>query len=129
MRNHLPIDPRNAGLLAVAAVCLLLAGCTVGPKYHAPSGPTPSAANYKESTINFPNAEGWKVASPQDALLRGNWWEIFGDSDLDAPRAATQYQQPEHQTILSSSSWKLARSFAQARSQYWPTITANPSMN
>ena len=45
---------------------------------------TPVAPNYKESTVNFQDAEGWKVASPQDAMLRGKWWEVFGDPDLNA---------------------------------------------
>jgi outer membrane protein TolC len=67
-----------------AAVLLLLSlGCTVGPHYHKPSASTPAAPNYKESPINFQDAEGWKVASPQDAMLRGNWWEIFQQPELN----------------------------------------------
>ena len=42
------------------------------------------APNYKESTVNFQNTEGWKVASPQDAMLRGKWWEVFNDPELNA---------------------------------------------
>ena len=34
--------------------------------------------------MNFKDAEGWKVASPQDAMLRGKWWEVFNDPDLNA---------------------------------------------
>src|SRR5271168_872239 len=59
-------------------------GCTVGPKYHRPSAPTPAAPNYKESTVNFQDAPGWKVASPREAMLRGKWWEVFNDSELNA---------------------------------------------
>ena len=43
-----------------------------------------TAPNYKESTVNFHDADGWKVASPQDAMLRGNWWEVFNDPELNA---------------------------------------------
>ena len=59
-----------------------LSGCRVGPRYHAPAPPAVTAPNYKESTVNFHDADGWKVASPQDAMLRGNWWEVFNDPEL-----------------------------------------------
>ena len=66
---------------------LLLTGCMVGPKYHAP---TPSAnatappVNYKESPTQFQDTDGWKVAQPQDAMLHGKWWEIYNDPELNA---------------------------------------------
>jgi outer membrane protein TolC len=60
-----------------------MSGCRVGPPYHAPAPPAVTAANYKESTINFQDADGWKVASPQDAMIRGNWWEIFNEPELN----------------------------------------------
>ena len=56
----------------------------MGPKYHAPTSAPPAATNYKESPANFQNTQGWQVASPQDAMLRGNWWEIFKDPQLNA---------------------------------------------
>ena len=56
----------------------------VGPHYHAPAPPAVTAPNYKESTVNFQDADGWKVASPQDAMMRGNWWEIFNEPELNA---------------------------------------------
>ena len=62
----------------------LLSGCHVGPPYHAPTPTAVTAPNYKESTVNFQDAGGWKVASPQDAMLRGNWWEVFNDPELNA---------------------------------------------
>jgi NodT family efflux transporter outer membrane factor (OMF) lipoprotein len=78
----------GAALLGLAC---LLSGCTVGPKYHAPAAlpPTaPTATTYKEAppaaTQNSADAGDWKVAQPQDALLRGKWWEVFGDPELNA---------------------------------------------
>ena len=47
----------------------------VGPDYVRPATPAPAA--YKE-------APRWKVALPRDDAPRGNWWEAFGDPDLDA---------------------------------------------
>jgi len=65
-----------AGALSLLA---LLSGCHVGPYYKAPTPTAVTAPNYKESTVNFQDADGWKVASPHDAMLRGNWWEVFKD--------------------------------------------------
>ena len=62
----------------------LLSGCHVGPPYHAPAPPAVTAPNYKESTVNFHDTDGWKVASPQDAMIRGNWWEVFNEPELNA---------------------------------------------
>ena len=81
MRSNLNLSTR---VLCLTAVMAGLAGCVVGPKYHPPAPPTPAAPNYKESTVNFQAAEGWKVASPQEAMLRGKWWEIFKDPELNA---------------------------------------------
>jgi outer membrane protein TolC len=59
-------------------VSVWMAGCSVGPKYTRPTIAAPPA--YKE-------AEGWKTAQPGDRQLRGAWWEIFGDSQLNALEA------------------------------------------
>ena len=58
--------------VASAVGALLLTGCLVGPKYVKPPAlaQAPPAA-YKESPANFPGSDAWKVAQPQDAMLRG----------------------------------------------------------
>jgi outer membrane protein TolC len=77
---------RTQFALAAGALSLLafIAGCHVGPPYRAPAPPAVTAPNYKESTVNFHDADGWKVASPQDAMIRGNWWELFREPELNA---------------------------------------------
>jgi multidrug efflux system outer membrane protein len=60
-----------------AAIILLagLAGCSVGPNYHRPDAPTPAAWK----------AEGpWRPGDPRDQIPKGEWWKIFGDTDLNA---------------------------------------------
>ena len=108
------------------ALLALLSGCRVGPPYHAPAPPTIAAANYKESTVNFHDAEGWKVASPQDAMIRGNWWEVFHEPELNA---LEEQLNVNNQNIKADfENFMEARTLiAEARSQYWPTITANPA--
>ena len=103
------------------------AGCTVGPKYNPPVAQTPAAPNYKESPVNFQDAEGWKVASPQDAMLRGKWWEIFGDSDLNALEDQLEINNQNIKQYFQQ--FMEARALiAQAHAQYWPTVTAGLSL-
>jgi NodT family efflux transporter outer membrane factor (OMF) lipoprotein len=59
---------------AVLVTVLALAGCMMGPDYVRPIAPAPAA---------FKEAEGWKVAQPQDSMPKGNWWEVFGDATLN----------------------------------------------
>jgi NodT family efflux transporter outer membrane factor (OMF) lipoprotein len=64
------------------ALALLLAGCTVGPKYETPS--VPMTEFFKEATpADYKTAGTWRPAQPSDAAVRGKWWRIFGDPRLD----------------------------------------------
>jgi NodT family efflux transporter outer membrane factor (OMF) lipoprotein len=101
----------------LATGLLPLGGCTVGPKYHVPTAPTPPA--YKETG-------DWKAAEPSDEKMAGKWWEIFQDPQLNAL---------EEQIDVSNQNLKVA--FAQYqqsravlryyRADYYPTVTATPS--
>src|SRR5688572_12853291 len=63
--------------------CLVLSGCSVGPRYARPGVTSPPA--FKELTpADFSETDGWKIAQPQDDALRGKWWEIFQDPQLNA---------------------------------------------
>jgi len=35
----------------------------------------------------YKEVDGWKVAQPNDDVIRGAWWEIFGDPQLNAIEA------------------------------------------
>ncbi len=123
---------RNLGSPAAIAGALtllsLIAGCRVGPRYKAPAPPAVTASNYKESTVNFQDADGWKVASPQDAMIRGNWWEIFNEPELND--LENQLNVNNQNIKVSFQNFMEARAvIAEARAQYWPTITANPAWN
>ncbi len=128
-------------LLAATAFCCLLAGCVAGPKYHPPTTQAPSV--YKESPENAPQqppaspaAEssdptlgglgGWTVAKPQDALLRGKWWEIYNDPELNALEEQLNI---DNQNIKQAfENFMAARAIVrQARAQYYPVVAATPS--
>jgi NodT family efflux transporter outer membrane factor (OMF) lipoprotein len=107
--------PRN-GAAAAAAAALALAACAVGPNYHRPPAPVPSA--YKELP------PGWKLGTPQDAKDRGDWWQIFKDPQLD---------QLERQVNISNQNVKqyeaqyreAAALLREAEAQLFPTLTAS----
>ena len=87
-----------------------------------------TAPNYKESTVNFKDTDGWKVASPQDAMLRGNWWEVFNEPELNALEDQLNINNENIKEYFQN--YMAARAtIAEARAQYWPTVTANPSWN
>jgi NodT family efflux transporter outer membrane factor (OMF) lipoprotein len=92
-RYHGLFDPNNlAGqrllLAAVACSLLWIAGCKpVGPNYNRPGYTAPPA--YKEtgaSTVvpppNPPNGT-WTPANPSDGMLKGKWWEVYQDPQLN----------------------------------------------
>ncbi|MGA7382017.1 MAG: efflux transporter outer membrane subunit [Terriglobales bacterium] len=112
--------------MCVAVVLCLLAGCVVGPKYHRPSIQTPDA--YKElPPADLQNTDGWKVAQPKDDALRGKWWEIFNEPELNALEEKVNVS---NQTIASAAATFLAARalVKEARSQYFPTVTTNPAI-
>ncbi len=103
---------------------LLLAGCMVGPKYSKP--PAPMTPAFKEPLPE--SFKEWKSAQPGDQTLRGNWWEIFGDPQLNAL---------EEQVATTNQSLKVAEArFRQARAMIrfnraaqFPAISAAPSIS
>jgi NodT family efflux transporter outer membrane factor (OMF) lipoprotein len=112
-----------------AVFCAMLAGCNVGPKYVPPNTTAPPA--YKESptqvkeTGDNPPGE-WTVAQPQDATLRGKWWDIYNEPDLNA---LEEQLNVDNQNIREAfENFMEARALVrEARAQYFPTVSVGPS--
>jgi NodT family efflux transporter outer membrane factor (OMF) lipoprotein len=117
---------RYARITLPATLLLALAGCSIGPKYQPPAIPAPAA--YKESPSQFKETDGWKVAEPSDAMLRGKWWEIFKDPELNA---LEEQLNVDNQNIKQSfENFMQARALVrEAHAQYFPTATIAPSYN
>jgi NodT family efflux transporter outer membrane factor (OMF) lipoprotein len=117
---------RGVGL-GLCAVFSCAAGCLVGPSYHQPDGTTePPPAAYKESTTKVKDGPGWKVARPEDAMLRGKWWTIFKDPELDALEDQLTINNQNIKVFFEN--FMAARALiAQANAQLYPTLTANAS--
>jgi len=104
---------RAAGLAGLVAV--LLGGCMVGPKYKRPSAPMTPA--YKEM-------DGWKTAQPSDHLPRGQWWTVFGDSELNA--LEEQIAAANQNLRIAEARLRQARALVRFnRAALFPTISAS----
>ncbi len=111
----------------------LLAGCKpVGPNYNRPGFEAPPA--YKETGASTaivppPNPAGgdWQKANPSDGMLRGKWWEIYQDPQLNQLEERIE---PNNQTLRQAmENYLAARDQVKvARSAFFPTLSAGPSV-
>ncbi|HEY9279004.1 MAG TPA: efflux transporter outer membrane subunit [Eoetvoesiella sp.] len=104
--------------LSVLVLTGLLGACAVGPDYERPA--IAVGESYKE-------IEGWTVARPDDAGLRGDWWRLYDDaslnrlmdtlltSNLNIAQAEAQYR--EAQALVSS-----------AQAGFYPTVGTSASV-
>jgi NodT family efflux transporter outer membrane factor (OMF) lipoprotein len=75
----------------------------------------------------FKEEDGWKPAQPSDQLLRGKWWELFGDPQLNVL---------EGELTVSNQDLKVANArFVEARAMVhfnraaqFPTISTSPGI-
>ena len=130
-------------LVAATAVLALASGCVVGPKYHAPLAPVPVAPAYKEARSPGgapapanPNAavspsdtdSVWKVAQPSDAMLRGKWWTVFNDAELNGLEDQLEINNQNIKVYFEN--FLAARALIrEARAQFYPSVTLGPSFN
>jgi multidrug efflux system outer membrane protein len=92
---------------------------TVGPDYKRPTNAVPNA--YKAAELG-----AWKEGRPLDNVPKGNWWEIFGDPDLnDLELRATQSNQNLKAAMARV---EQARATARvARADLLPTLSLDPA--
>ena len=102
-------------------ISVIGSGCAIGPRYQRPVVETPSTL--KELAGN----DQWKVAVPGDSVIKGKWWEIFGDPQLN---------QLEEQVSINNQNIKQAEaefrqlraSVLAAHANYYPSIGSNPGI-
>ena len=115
-------------LLLASIVLGALAGCTVGPNYHTPTAPTAPA--FKEDAVVVPPPDpphgGWKQAAPSDDKLRGKWWEIYGDPQLNkledtivVSNQTLKAQYEQYRRALDT--------VREYRASYYPTVALAPT--
>ncbi|MEO6922299.1 MAG: efflux transporter outer membrane subunit, partial [Bryocella sp.] len=115
-------------IAAASSLCLAMTGCVVGPNYHRPSAPA-TAPTFSEA-VPPPNPVGgsWKQAQPSDAVLRGKWWEMYNDPQLNALEEKLTIS---NQTLKAAMNQYLAarEQIHIARADYYPTVSAGPSVS
>ena len=104
----------------VAAACVSGACASHRVAYAPPQPDVPPAAEFKE----YGNL---RPAAPQDAVIRGDWWEMFGDPQLNALE--------ERLTVSNETLRAAAAQFAQAqailrtaRAAQYPQVNAVPQI-
>jgi NodT family efflux transporter outer membrane factor (OMF) lipoprotein len=111
----------RSSLLSIPAVLLLLSSaCMVGPNYKKPAVPQTPA--YKE-----PPPEGWKEAQPSDGTIKGKWWEIYNDPQLNA--FEEQVSISNQNVLVAEANFRAARyAVGIARAGLLPTVSMGPSI-
>jgi len=119
----------TAPLLTCFFALTLLTGCKpVGPNYSRPGYEAPAA--YKETGATAvvqpppaPAGGSWQPASPSDGLLRGKWWEIYQDPQLNQLEERIATENPTLRQALET--YLAARDQVNAaRAAFYPTLSA-----
>jgi NodT family efflux transporter outer membrane factor (OMF) lipoprotein len=132
---------RNGGCLvcltsvAAAAAMTLLSGCRVGPKYVTPAAAVAapeykeaSAAAYSKTTDGAANTTDgtWKPAQPGDAMLKGKWWEVFNEPELNGLEEQLDINNQNIRVYFQN--FMTARALVhEARAGAYPSVTTDPS--
>jgi hydrophobe/amphiphile efflux-1 (HAE1) family protein/NodT family efflux transporter outer membrane factor (OMF) lipoprotein len=112
-----------AGIITVLFLSVALTAhagiLTVGPDYQAPSNSVP--AGYKSAEYG-----NWQEGQPLDHVPKGNWWEIYADTNLNSLEARAVQASPNLQAAVARV--EQARSTARvARADLLPNINFDPS--
>ncbi len=113
---------RTAACALVVAISVFSSSCAITAKFQRPVVQAPAAFG------ELAGSDQWKTATPGDGILKGKWWEILGDPELN---------RLEEQVSISNYSVKqLEAIYRQSietieinRTGYYPSVTAGPSVN
>ncbi|HEY3990776.1 MAG TPA: efflux transporter outer membrane subunit [Acidobacteriaceae bacterium] len=118
---------RRLSIPAIALALLPLSGCMVGPNYKRPAAIV--APSFKEAPpASFAEQDGWKPGQPSDTRLKGNWWTVFGDPQLNALEA--QVDSANQSLKAAEANFRAARAqIGYQRANEAPTIGVGPSIS
>lgn len=119
--------PNQPHIIAISLMGLMLfKTCDKAPKYSKPTVATPPS--YKElAPDTFKETKDWKFARPNDAVIRGKWWEMFNDPQLNS--LEEQLNTANQNIALADANFRVARALVkESRSAYYPTVTTSPSI-
>lgn len=106
----------------VVAVCMVVAGCALGPDYQRPALDVGVA--YKEAAVT---PEGWKPVQSLDPSAQAQWWLRFSDPELDRLMAALP--QGNMNVAQAEAQYRQAQAaLASTRAGFFPTLGASSSV-
>ena len=106
------------GIPVALSALFLFNGCSLAPHYRTPLVET--ASSYKE-------AGDWKVAQPRDTAIKGKWWELLEDPELN--KLEEEVNISNQNIALASANFRLARAVVrEAWSQFLPSLSVSPSV-
>lgn len=102
-------------LPTLLALSLALSACAIGPDYQRPQLQTPA---------QFKQIEGWTQAKPGDVLERGSWWQLYGDSELNA--LVERLNVSNQNLAASEAQYRQARALVRgARAAFYPSLSSS----
>lgn len=112
-------------IVLMAAGVAAASGCNFAPHYDPPR--VDEGDKFKEAVHGDAGNEGWQLAEPRDAALRGNWWEIYGDPTLD--ELEERVAQSNQNVAAAEANYRAARAMVQqAQAAFFPTVGLDPSV-
>jgi NodT family efflux transporter outer membrane factor (OMF) lipoprotein len=105
---------------------LLLAGCMMGPQYKRPAAITTPSFKEEAPATQAEGSDGWKPGQPSDQKLKGDWWLMYQDQQLNTLEAQVN---TANQTLKAAeANFRVARAaIGYARANQAPTIGVEPS--
>ncbi len=103
------------------AASLLTSSCGMTVKYARPAVQAPPAFG------ELAGSDQWKTAAPGDGLMKGKWWEIFGDPQLnqfEEKVSVSNYSIKQLEAIFRES----VESIDINRTGYYPTVSTSPAI-
>ena len=112
-------------LFLTFSILVFCSACNIAPKYQRPVAfPSPVfPTNFKEMA----GSDQWKTATPSDEMLRGNWWEMFGDAELN--RLETLINVDNQNVKLAEAQFRQARAAVDLQhAGFFPSIGTTPAI-
>ena len=109
--------PYLSSLVGLAAFAFLN-GCAVGPDYQSATVETPTSFTTDGMT--------WKEATPQDTIAKGQWWEMYGDSQLNDLEAQASDSNQDLKAAVARVDQARALTRV-AKSEFYPALSLDPS--
>jgi NodT family efflux transporter outer membrane factor (OMF) lipoprotein len=129
-----PPSPLSKFLFAIVLfTSLVLTGCKpVGPNYNRPGYNAPPAYNEAgaSTVVPPPNPAGgaWQPANPSDGMLKGKWWEIYQDAQLNSLEERIDSNNVQLRQAMET--YLAARDqVSAARASLYPKLFASPSIS